>query len=480
LIALGTINEWRPPQGLVTTWTASPGARQAARIAQRSDLPPSYQRNQHLRTARDGNAAHREQPRLMIVAWDMPGICDIPAMTAAINAHVRRHDTYHDWFECQDEVFVRRTIDPADIDFVPVAFELMDDEQIRTHAVATTPATLEWDCFTFGIVQHPKHFTFYASVDHLHVDGISAGLIFLDICVMYPGLPQAATLTRVASYRHYAARQRAKVGSLTLSSPEIKAWIEFARDVDGNWPGFPLPLGDTSSDSKGDFLTVDLLDAAETKAFDTVCRRAGARFSGGVMACAALAEHELTGTETYHGFTPFDTRTPGTDTMTVGWFASLLPVTVPIGTGSFPESARAAQRSFDSAKRLGGVPFERVLELAAPEELGITLSTSPAMMVSYLDVRKIPVAALWETTNFGAYGDNLSHGGVNTWITRHAAKTTLTMSFPDNPIARESVYRYVATLARVFASAAQARRDDRIPLQVMRTRTGCTLRAVGR
>lgn len=480
MLALGTINEWQPPHGLVTTWTASSAAREAARVAQRSDLPPSFQRNRHLRTARDGSAALRKQPRLMIVAWDMPGICDIAAMTAALNAHVRRHDTYHDWFEYQDDVFVRRTMDPADIDLVPVAFGFMDAEQIRTHALATTPATLEWDCFTFGIVQHRKHFTCYASVDHLHVDGISAGLIFLDICVMYQGLPQAATLTRVASYRHYAARQRAKVDSLTLSSPEIKDWIEFARDVDGNWPGFPLPLGDTSCDSKGDFLTVELLDAAQTKAFDTVCRRAGARFSGGVMACAALAEHELTGTQTYHGFTPFDTRTPGTDTMTVGWFASLVPVTVPIGTGSFPESARAAQRSLDAAKGLADVPFERVLELATPEELGITLSTRPAMMVSYLDIRKIPVAALWETTNFGAYGDNLSHGGVNTWITRHTAKTTVTMSFPDNPVARESAYRYLATLACVFAKAAIARHEGRIPLQIMRIRTGCTLRAVGR
>lgn len=481
MVALGTIDEWEPPHGRVTTWIASQSAREAARSALRSDLPPSYQRNRHLQNAQDGNAVQREQPRLMIVAWDMPGVCDIPAMTAAINAHIRRHDTYHDWFEFEDGAFVRRTIeDPAAIDLVPVDFGIMDAEQVRTHAVATTPGTLEWDCFTFGIVQHAHYFTFYASVDHLHIDGLSAGLIFLDICVMYQGLPQATTFSRVASYRGYAARQRAKAQSLTLSSPEIRDWIKFARDIDGAWPSFPLPLGDTSTDTAGAFLTVDLLNAADTLAFDSVCRRAGARFSGGVMACAALAEHELTGTETYYGFTPYDTRTAGIDTMTVGWFASLVPVTVPIGHGSFPESARAAQTSFDAAKRLGDVPFERVLELATPDELGIKPRSSPSMMVSYLDVRKMPVAALWVTTNFGAYGENLSHGGVNMWITRHAARTTVTLSFPDNPTARESVYRYVATLARVFASAAKTPRQDRIPLQTLKFRTTCTLRAVGR
>src|SRR6202021_4091793 len=141
--------------------------------------------------------------------------------------------------------------------------------------------------------------------------------------------------------------------------------------------------------------------------------------------------------------------------MSVGWFASVSPVTVPTGTGSFPEVARAAQKSFDAGKHLAGVPFERVLELAAPDQLGIKLPTRPAMMVSFLAFRKIPLATLWEETNFGAYGDCLSHGGTNMWVNRHAAKTTVTISFPDNSIARESVHRYIAALTHVFTCAAK-------------------------
>jgi mycolipenoyl-CoA---2-(long-chain-fatty acyl)-trehalose mycolipenoyltransferase / long-chain-acyl-CoA---trehalose acyltransferase len=121
----------------------------------------------------------------------------------------------------------------------------------------------------------------------------------------------------------------------------------------------PLPLGDTWTSNEGDFVTVELLNGEETEAFDTACRDAGARFSGGVLACAALAEHQLTGNATYYGFTPSDTRTADTDTMSVGWFASLFPVTVPIGDGAFPEAARAAQKSFDAGKYLANVPFER-------------------------------------------------------------------------------------------------------------------------
>jgi mycolipenoyl-CoA---2-(long-chain-fatty acyl)-trehalose mycolipenoyltransferase / long-chain-acyl-CoA---trehalose acyltransferase len=466
MVALGTINEWQPPHGPVTTWMVSPAAREAARSARRNDLAASFQRAQHLRAAYDGKAMSKQLPRLMVVAWDIAGVCDIPAMTAAINAHVRRHDSYHDWFEFENDVIVRRTIDnPEAIDFVPVEFGHMNAEQIRTHVLTTTPETLEWGGFTFGIVEHIDYFTFYASVDHLYIDGWSAGLIFFDIHLTYQSLRQAphqqqpTTIPQVASYRGYAARQHERVTSLTLSSPEIKDWIKFVQGSGGHWPSFPLPLGETTANTKGDFVTVEVLNAVETESFDTACRAAGARFSGGVLACAALAEHDLTGTETYYGFTPYDTRTPGIDTLTVGWFASLVPVTVPIGSGAFPEAARAAQNSFDAAKHLAGVPFERVLELATPDQLGIELRARSELMVSFLDLRKIPLAELFEETNFGTYGDNLSHGGINIWINRQAEKTTVTISFPDNPVARASVHRYIAVLNEAFARVVKSTSD---------------------
>lgn len=373
---------------------------------------------------------------------------------------------YHDWFEFENGVFVRRMIDnPEAIDFVPVNFGYMDAEQIRRHALTTTPDTLEWDCFTFGIVEHPDYFTFFASVDHLHIDGMSAGLIFFDVHLMYHHLSgsadqeQPTTVPQIQSYRDYAARQHDKLASLTLSSPETKGWIDFAQDADGDWPSFPLPLGDTQGGNRGAFVTVELLDDVDTEAFDTACRASGARFIGGVLACAALAERELVGTETYHGFTPYDTRTPGIDTMTVGWFASLFPVTVPTGTGSFPEAARAAQTSFDVNKNLAGVPIDRVLALAASAQLSIKPPTRPSMMMSFIDFRKIPVSDMWEETNFGTYGDNLNHGEINVWINRHATRTTVTVSFPDNSVARKSVHRYIATLSQVFADVAQTTTD---------------------
>jgi hypothetical protein len=481
MVSLGNINEWQPPHGPVTVWMAAPSAHDAARTARRSDHAPSYQQAQHLWAAYHGRALSRELPRLMIVAWDIPGACDIPAMTAAINTHVRRQDTYHSWFEFENGVIVRHVIDNLDaVELGPVEFGRMAADQVRTHVLTTTPGTLEWGCFTFGIIQHADYFTFYASVDHLHIDGLSAGVIFVDIHLAYQELAkghESAALPEVGSYRDYTARQRAKAARLTLASPAIKEWIAFARDTDGDWPSFPLPLGDTWASSKGNLLTVELLDTAGTESFDAMCGAAGARFIGGVLACTALAEHELTGRAAYHGFTARDTRTAGIDTMTVGWFASLVPVTVPTAATTFPEAARAAQKSFDAAKELADVPIERVLELAATADgLQIRPPTGLPMMLSFLDFRKIPLAGLWTETNFGTYGDNLSAGGINMWINRQAANTTVTISYPDNAIARESVDRYITTLSDVFgrvAAGASREPDDAVP-QPNPNRTGAS------
>lgn len=462
MCAFGPVDSWKPGFGPVTTWTATPAAREAVAAAEVDALPATFQQSGHLRTAFYGGVFGRELPRLIVAAWEVPGVCDIAAMTEAITTHVRRHDTYHSAFDVHEGVITRRTLTtPELIDFTATSLGAMNEDQIREHVLTSTPGTLEWDCFTFGIIQNADHFTFYASIDHLHSDGMSAGLIFLDIYLAYDNVvaSRAVELPPIGGYRAYNVRQQETLAAMTLDSPEILDWINFARDTEGQWPSFPLPLGDIQTNAAGRFLMLDLMDAAQTEEFDTACRSVGARFSGGVLACAGLAEHQLTGTRTYHGFTPSDTRSPNADAMSVGWFASLFPVTVPVADGDFATAARAAQDSFDASKHLAAVPFDRVLELSPPEDLGIVMPTKSPMMVSYMDFRKIPCAELWQQTKFGAYGDNLSHGGINLWVNRHAERTTVTVCFPDNAEAHASVQHYLEVLVRVFTDAARLSTD---------------------
>ena len=54
---------------------------------------------EHLRSWADFAAKGVEMSRLCIATWEIAGQCDIRAMTHVINAHLRRHDTFHSWFE---------------------------------------------------------------------------------------------------------------------------------------------------------------------------------------------------------------------------------------------------------------------------------------------------------------------------------------------------------------------------------------------
>jgi hypothetical protein len=396
--------------------------------------------------------------RLSIGAWDIAGVCDISAMTYAINAHLRRHDTYHSWFEYQDtDRIVRHTFsDPADIEFLPTEQREMTSAEFHAHIFAT-PNPLQWDCLSFGLIQHADHFTFYMSADHLVIDGMSVGVNFLEIHMNYAALAGGGApipLPDPGSYDDYCVRQHQHSAALTLESPQVRAWIRFAEDNGGTLPDFPLPLGDPSVPCTGGMAVVPLMDEHQADRFESACKEVGARFSGGVFACAALAEYELTGAETYYGITPYDTRSTPAEFVTPGWFASFIPVTVPVAAMFFGDAVMAAQASFDSGKDLADVPFERVLELA-PSGLGLKKPKRDVPMLSYIDVRSIPVSSQWDELNAGIYGDSRLSDQVCIWVNRFAKETTLTVSFPQNPLARESVARYIEALKSVYLRVAE-------------------------
>ena len=100
--AFGSISEWTPDPGSVTCWHPSATSLAKARQAPISDVPPSPQQARHLRNFRDHATRGAEMSRLCIGSWDMPGQCDIRVLTYVINAHLRRNDTYHSWFEFTD------------------------------------------------------------------------------------------------------------------------------------------------------------------------------------------------------------------------------------------------------------------------------------------------------------------------------------------------------------------------------------------
>jgi len=442
-VEVGPIHDWVPAAGSVVGWHASPASLEKARQAPTSAVPASYQQAQHLRRFCENAARGIDMSRLLT------------AMTHVINAHLRRHDAYHSWFEYENAgPIVRRTIcEPAGIKFVPIKHGEMTSAEVRSLALGT-PNPLHWDSFRFMIIQRADHFTFCLCVDHLHIDAMFVGVGFMEIHMMYTALVAGGAPLRLptaGSYDDYCVRQHRELSALTLESPQVRAWVEFFENNNGTLPEFRLPLGDEPVPC--DMMSTQLLDERQTARFESACLASGARFSGGVFACAALVEHELTGTETYYGIIPVDTRSTQAELMTTGWFVGFVPLSVPIAP-SFGDTARAAQASFDSGKDLAKVPIERIVELAP----WLRMPQRGAPLLFFLDAGVPPLSALVNShldgVNARLYHDGRIPSQVAIRVNRLENETHMIVLFPNNPVARESVTRYMSAMKSVCVRVA--------------------------
>lgn len=456
-LRVGNANDWDPGPGSVVTWEPTPGSIANARLAPISPVPPSFMQAGHLRGYVEFRERGLDYSRTVMGSWDVSGRCDIRAMTYVLNAHFRRHATYHSWFEYKEaKHIVRHTIqDPRDIQFVAKEYGVMTQLKWRDHVLAT-PDPLQWDCFRCGIIQHEHSFTLYAVVDHLHCDPMLLAGFYVEILMNYNALLEGkgpAVLPPAASYDDFCLRESQYVSRMTLESPEVRKWIEFAEANGGTLPDFPLPLGEQSMPSGGGVQMMRLLGPEQTALFEAVCQQAGVRFSGGLFACSALALYELTGAETYYGLTPIDKRKGPADFMTVGWFTGVVPFTVPVDPNSFEATARAAQASFDANMDLANLPYDRVLELAP----WLRRPGPQFTMINYMDAGLPPFSAIVANALKGVKAAALTDGRnpafMYSTVFRLFDEVSIMVSYPNNPIAQESVRRYMEAMKSVLHRA---------------------------
>ncbi|MDT7739253.1 MAG: 2-acyl-2-O-sulfo-trehalose (hydroxy)phthioceranyltransferase, partial [Mycobacterium sp.] len=249
-VTVKSVHDWIPDPGSVVSWVPTPATLAKAKEAPAISTPASYMQAEHLRSWTDFAAKGVEMSRLCIATWEIRGQCDIRAMTHVINAHLRRHDTFHSWFEYIDsDNIVRRTIEnPAAIKFVPTKHGEMTPAEWQNLAMAT-PDPLQWDSFRFMIIQHSGHFTFCISIDHINIDATYPSVLLPEIQMMYDALVVGGApiaLPKAGSYIDYCDRQHQYLSSLTAESPEVKAWIEYFESNSGTLPECPVSLGDVS------------------------------------------------------------------------------------------------------------------------------------------------------------------------------------------------------------------------------------------
>ncbi|MGV9723408.1 condensation domain-containing protein [Nocardia beijingensis] len=460
VVNFGFIDEWQPAAGKLTSWRAAPESLAAARRAPVHPSPPSHQQEEYLRTTHRNAGAGVRTSRVCMIAFTIPGVPDHAAFTRTVEAFLRRHDTFWSWFVLTGEDRVeRRVLDPADIRVVATEHGVYaDSDAIRAHVLTETPGPLDWDCFSFGVIEHAESFTVYAAVDHLHTDGVAQALSCVDLLTLYGSELSGGNLTPAPVTGHiaYCERERRYSAELTADSPQIAVWLDLLRRNGGDVPGFPVDLWvDGDEHIRGAQVTTVLIDEPGALRFEQVCRAHDGRFTGGLFAAAALAEIELAGGDWYFGLTPVNTRRTDGEAASVGWYTNLIPVAFPVGADqSFTDVVAAAQRAYDQGKDLTDVSLHRALQLAPP---GLGIRTRPgwsARMLSYLDIRKMAGVEMFDKIDGGMFANRGSSREVYIWVNRFHDVTTLSLLFPDTPQAHEAIGRYVTAMTAIVADVA--------------------------
>ncbi|MFI6309162.1 condensation domain-containing protein [Nocardia fusca] len=463
MVDFGLIDEWNPAPGRVVSWVATPRSLAYAAAAPVHEAPPSHQQEHYLRRSRHNTGTDYRTSGLCLVTAEVPAVLDRDAMTRAINEFLARHDTFRSWFALEPDGTIRRhLLEPGQIEFAPVDHGHIDNaEAVRDLVQTQTPPPSQWDCFTFWTIEHDESTTVYLAIDHLHTDGVGQHISCVELACLYAehAWGQTAPIPRPASYTQYCAREREASARLTAASPEVETWLRLLRGNDGELPSFPLDLGLRGGDSdRSAHRTVELFDEDAAARFEKVCRDHGGEFAGGVFAAAALAERELTGSDYYFGITPLNTRSTFAEMASIGWYVALVPVAFPIGVrAAFDKTVARAQRAYENGIRLTSATIHRVLELAPPDS-GIQVGPNWSNpMISYVDAREFAGSEYFDIARGGLYGNRAASEEALIWINRLPAGTTLSVIYPDNAVAHESVDRYLATLGRVFRQAARQR-----------------------
>ncbi|RVW11422.1 condensation protein [Prescottella agglutinans] len=432
-ISPGMLTEWLPE---ATTGWVDDGR------------PASYIHEAHLRRTADGTHDDGRESWLG-AAFRLPGQLDHDAFRTAIGMWIERHESLRSHAALgHDGRITRRTIDPGAIELDEVRHEYEFDADTvyeRVHDLfdeLTSPH--RWPAYLFVTLEHsdpePECTVFFAA-DHSIIDGLSVVLVAHEITSLYTeamaGPP--ALLVPAGSYIDFGAEERAAASTIDHRHPAVECWRSAFVRSKGRLSDFPLDLGPRPVERVAQGGVSEwVFDAAQAATFNTVCHRAGQNFFAGVLACLAEAAAELTGNTVFRTVTPVHTRSDPHWATSLGWFVGLAPIEFDIaGAADFGEAAARAAEALASTKSAAKVPFARVEEVLATP-------IRPRFVVSFMDVRFVPMAQQWPEIEARALRSRHYTHDVYVWVNRTPHGVNISARFPGTPTATENVLRFLA------------------------------------
>lgn len=458
--------------GTLTEWTLAPAGETL-----RSEVPPSYNQQFHLETARTHGAGHSVW---MAASFDMPTPLDRAVLRRTFELIIRRHDALWTGFEVLPDRITRLQVPPQAVavtDSRPVTFD--DTGALRAHLRARFTAVcdpLTFPAFLFATVERAGSTTVIAAFDHTIVDGYSLAIALHELRQAYELLCTTPELTDhdvhnelgdPGSFMNFCIQESAGE-DVDSADPRIRGWARFYEACGGTTPRFPLALGVTpgapapqASDVRG------LLDAADTARFEEACLDAGgAMFTGLLTAIGTALRREGAPAAVPLQF-PLHTRLDPRWEGAIGWLTTSAPITLQIDDpDGFAASLVDTNNSFRSSLDLLGVSMRQV---RAGVGDGYRRTSTDLFMVSYIDYRRLPGNERHRDVNAHHISNVTVCDDAQFWVSRTPEGLSIRSRFPDTPLAQATIARFltglVTTLAEVCTLGVGTAEEDLVLIE---------------
>ncbi|MEP9391982.1 condensation domain-containing protein [Gordonia sp. VNQ95] len=459
------------PTGRITEWIPTVEADRW----QSDDRPLSPNHAAHLyHSATSSTADDFGLGSWIGTAFRLPGAFDPDTFAEVLRIWIARHDAFrttaqHDghgharYVVVPDSVTItaRRQEAPPEgvsVDHHIERFFAREVSALRwPHVVATT---IEPD----SLLEATKGVIVIVGADHSVMDAYTQLLLIAEFREIYGALTDGRdpVLPPCGSFVDHCAHEHRTAESITADHPAVTTWRSFLEGDSGRltMPRFPLPTQPsattettaTTAAAPGwqSSLSLWLLDAQETAAFNAACKQHGKSLSGGAFTALAAAIERLTGERTTRFVMPMHTRTDPESLAAAGWYVGLVPVEMSLGeANTFAEAIDIVDAGVRRHAALTHVPHPRIAELLAVTE-------APRFAVSFVDARFVPGADSWDERDRALRSRIHNLDEVYLWVNRTHEGMNVSMRFPNNEVAATSLHaligEYTAVLREVAAT----------------------------
>lgn len=480
------------PTGKLSTWQFTDDASQWSE----DERSLSINHEDHLREVLRAEKTNAEQG-LPSVSEDWIGGAFVihqplhtDAFREALTTWFSRHEAYRTTAVANDRdaattSFTRYTLRPSAVDVSRNDFGVYNDDQLLRHEIHrhfaqhvdgigwphVTVATIEPEVPEAGASESEaaqtdgdqanttQEFTVIFAADHAVMDAYTQLFTIAELRELYaaavdkrePALPPAG------SYVDFCAGERAVTESTSARERAVEEWKEFLTGADGHPapPVFPLPIRSGAESGSGTpadqhraqhSLSQWLLKEKDISELGKRAKANGGSTKSALLTALKLALTELSPISSARYIMPMHTRHEPKYMLSAGWFVGLMPVDDPLnGASSFTEAFSDTVQATKRHRDLSVYPYAAVSD-------ALHINEPPRFVISYVDTRFVPGADTWGDHDRVLRSSVMSDDDVYIWLNRTGEGLNVSMRYPNNAQAEESIAAFLSRFAAIIHS----------------------------